>query len=234
MTKTHQTDILGVLQRSPSKTSDIKKAIVSNNEDEEGWKNWTKKDKRFRKAMNNLVATGKAVQVGGKYRLPTATEKKKFSLEKHRASVRARLASGESQEIAGGGLGAGDLSTSNWRSGRHMVAVMQGGPMECTRVLLRLLAQHTNMGYTSHDMHRLDAEALKEMANHPDTSVASVILKRRFFTVTGIDETTFQQVFLEWSNTKVDKTEKRRLQSLPDVLKKYKLAVAIETVKCAH
>ena len=232
MTKTHQTDILDALERSPSTTAELKKIIRSSNKEKEGWKDWTKKDRLFQKAMDKLVEKCKAVKVkGGKYRLPTDKEKKLFNLEKLRASVRARLASGESLEIAGGRLGAGDFSSSNVRNANHMAAVGKGGKMEATLVLKRLLAQHSEMTYARPRMYNVDPKALKLMANHSDISVASLILKNRLVTVTGIDQGTFEQVFLEWSNAKMDKTEKRRLHSLPDDLKKYKLGEAIRVLE---
>ena len=209
---------------------EISEVIESNHEGETDWKNWLERKRHLKKVLEHLVDEGDAVKSGKQYRLPKPHEKKKFILEKLRAVVEERENNGESLAIHGG-LGAGDCSSKNNRNANHQVAVCRGGTMEATRVLQRAKNQHRNMGIAQPLMHLVDPKTLKRLANHSDFSVACLILKPKLFTVKGINEATFQQIYLDWTNAKIDKAEARRLQSLPHDLKMYKLAMALNNAR---
>eukprot|EP00561_Arcocellulus_cornucervis_P013589 CAMPEP_0185800734 /NCGR_PEP_ID=MMETSP1322-20130828/1042_1 /TAXON_ID=265543 /ORGANISM="Minutocellus polymorphus, Strain RCC2270" /LENGTH=234 /DNA_ID=CAMNT_0028496389 /DNA_START=269 /DNA_END=973 /DNA_ORIENTATION=+ len=221
-------DTIEALQKAAMTNQEISEVIESNHEGETNWKNWPTR-KRLKKVLEQLVNQGKAVEKGGTFRLPKLAEKKQFYLEEMRDVVRARQANGESLVIYGR-AGAGDMSSSTTRNATHMAAVVSGGVMKSTRVLVRAQSQYSELTYSSPRMYNVDPKTLKRLANHSDISVAGLILKNRLLSVKGIDDATYQQIYLDWTNAKIDKAEARRLQSLPNDLKMYMLGQALRNL----
>lgn len=233
LTKTERqrcADTIEALRKDLMTKKEISEVIESNHEGEKNWKNWLERKRHLKKVLEHLVDEGDAVKSGKQYRLPKPHEERIFNLEKLRAIVQERENNGESLAIHGG-LGAGDFSSKNNRSAAFAAAMQRGGKMDDTLVLLAARNQYPNMGISQPMMHNVDPKTLKRLANHSDFSVASLILKPRLFTVKGINEATFQQIYLDWTNAKIDKAEARRLQSLPHDIKMFKLAKAIDNAR---
>lgn len=235
------TDVANALQASrQSKTikswlvdpKEIKKIIKSNHEGETKEESWTEKKgfkKRLKQIADRLVDKGKAIEEDGKYRVPTKQETKIFTWDHYKSIVRARQA--KESTVVFAGTGAGDMTSASNRSAAYTVAAFKGGAMDDTRVLLAARTRHTKMAVTRTRTYNLSEKEMKAIANHKNISVACLLLKDTIFTVTGLTKEEFENVFRDWSNAKIDKAEGRRLQSLPDEVKKYKLAKALNTAR---